>query len=289
MTSIVDRLSNNFRARLRRSAPLAVACALLCAPALGEPASAPGFWDPQARPARPDLASLRSLRFLTDDEYPPFHFALPDGALAGFDVDLARAICEDLKLTCTIQARRFDTLIDSLNAGEGDAVIASIRIDAAARTKLDFTAPYMKFPARFVAAKAGALREASPETLRGRTIGVVARTAHQAFLAAFFSGSTMKPYANQNALTAALQNGEVDAAFGDGAGLSFWLAGAGSACCVFVGGPYLDSRFFGDGVGIAVRKDDSTLRRALDFALADLAARGVYTELYLKYFPLGFF
>ena len=89
---------------------------------------------------------MRTLRFLTDDEYPPFHFALPDGSLAGFDIDLARAICEDLKLSCTIQARRFDTLIDSLDAGEGDAIIASIRIDEAARARLDFTAPYTKRP-----------------------------------------------------------------------------------------------------------------------------------------------
>src|ERR1700736_2879617 len=89
----------------------------------------PGFWDPHHRPAKPDLTRLRSLRFLTEDDYPPFHFALPDGTLSGFDVDLARAICEELKITCTIQARRFDTLIDALNADQGDALMAAIRID----------------------------------------------------------------------------------------------------------------------------------------------------------------
>jgi polar amino acid transport system substrate-binding protein len=50
----------------------------------------------------------------------------------------------------------------------------------------------------------------------------------------------------------------------------------------------LESRFFGEGVGIALRKDDVRLRRALDWALARLAARGVYGELYLKNFPIGF-
>ena len=242
-----------------RVALIVLAGALLwTAPAaLGEPFS-PSFWDPHARPAKPDLGGLRALRFLTDDDYPPFHYALPDGSLAGFDIDLARAICEDLKLACTIQARRFDTLIDSLNAGDGDAIIASLRIDEAARTRLDFTAPYMKNPARFVVLKSSPLRDATPETLRGKTVGVLAKTAHEAFLAAFFQGAAVKTFETQKALAEALGTGAIDAFFGDGAALSFWLTGLdGRTCCVFVGGPFLDSRFFGDGVGIAVKKDDA--------------------------------
>ena len=72
--------------------------------------------------------------------------------------------------------------------------------------------------------------------------------------------------------------------------LAVWLNGASSGdCCVFRGGPYTESRFFGEGVGIALRKEDVGLRRALDWALARLAARGVYAELYLKHFPIGFY
>ena len=69
---------------------------------------------------------------------------------------LARAICEDLKLTCTIQARRFDHPDRRLNTGEGDAIIASLRIDAEPRAKLDFTAPYMKDPGAFRRPQGGA-------------------------------------------------------------------------------------------------------------------------------------
>jgi polar amino acid transport system substrate-binding protein len=277
---------------LRRAALALLAGALLCSgPALSESRIfIPGFWDPRGRPPKPDLANLRSLRFLTEDDYPPFHFALPDGSLAGFDIDLARAICDDLKLACTIQARRFDTLIDSLDAGEGDAIIASLRIDENNRTRLDFTAPYAKSPARFVALKATPLHDAVPETLRGKTIGVLAKTAHEAFLAAYFKGAIIKPLETQKALTEALGKGEIDAIFGDGASWAFWLNGREAKyCCGFLGGPFLDSRFFGNGVGIALKKGDAPLRQALDYALADLAAKGVYTELYLKYFPLGFY
>lgn len=275
----------------RAAISLLISLLLSSAPALSDPGVfTPGFWDPHARPAKPDLAGLHSLRFLTEDDYPPFHFAAADGALAGFDVDLTRAICEDLKLSCTIQARRFDTLVDSLEADQGDAIIASIRIDEKSRPQLDFTAPYFKSPARFVTLKSAALADATPETLRAKFIGVVAKTAHQAFLSTFFKGSVQKPFDSQKALVEALNKGEVDAIFGDGVALSFWLQGQDAhRCCAFLGGPFLDSRFFGEGVGIAVKKDNPVLRQALDYALADLWAKGVYTELYLKYFPLGFY
>ncbi|ACK51933.1 extracellular solute-binding protein family 3 [Methylocella silvestris BL2] len=279
-----------FRAIVRRGALLVVAAPLVwCAPALGDPTFAPSFFDPHARPTKPDLGNLHSLRFLTDSDYPPFHFEMPDGALAGFDIDLARAICETLKLSCTIQARRFDTLVDALKADEGDAIIASLRIDAKARETLDFTVPYAKNPARFVRLRQTQLGEASPETLRGKFIGVVAKTAHEAYLDAYFKGSTRKTFDSQTALTDALKNGDVDVIFGDGAALSVWLQGPARDCCAFSGGSFLESHFFGDGVGIALKKDNPALRQALDYALADLWARGVYTDLYLKYFPLGFY
>ncbi len=276
------------RPRFRAGAAL-LAILLLAPSARCDPAGvAPGLWDPHARPAKPDLGNVRNLRFLTEDDYPPFHFALADGSLAGFDIDLARAICDHLKVSCTIQARRFDTLIDSLEADQGDAVMASIRIDEKARALADFTAPYFKNPARFVALKSTPLADATPEMLRGKFVGVVAKSAHEAYLGVFFKGAVTRSFDSQKSLTDALTNGQIDAIFGDGISLSFWLRADGAHnCCAFLGGPFLDGRFFGEGVGVAVKKGNSALRDALDYALADLWTKGVYTDLYLKYFPLG--
>src|SRR6266446_5865655 len=92
------------------------------------PAVVPGFWDPRRRPERPDLARLTAIRFMTEVDYPPFNFAGPDGNPAGFNVELARMVCEELKVTCTVQMRRFDTLFDSLDANRGDAIAASPRL-----------------------------------------------------------------------------------------------------------------------------------------------------------------
>lgn len=250
----------------------------------------PSFWDPHWRAAKPDLSGIRNLRFLTEDDYPPFHFVLPDGHLTGFDVDLARAICEELGISCTIQARRFDTLIDALNEDQGDAIIAAIRIDPQTRAKLDFSGPYYFTPARFVSLAGQDIASATPEGLRGKTVGVQTRSAHEAYLEAFFPDTVRKPYESQAQLRDALRKREIDTIFGDGIALSLWLdSPEGRNCCRFRGGPFIDSNFFGEGVGIAVKKGNSKLRRVLDYALAALAERGTYTTLYLKYFPLSFY
>jgi polar amino acid transport system substrate-binding protein len=250
----------------------------------------PSFWDPGLQIARPDLSGIRVIRFLTDDDYPPLNFALADGTLAGFNVAIARAVCEELQVGCTIQARRWDTLTDSLLDGKGDAVIASIAATPAARARIDFTQPYYRTPARFVARRDSGLQDANPATLLGKTVGVVAGSAHKAYLDAFFPGIVVKTFPDAAASREALRSGAVDVLFGDSLSLAIWLNGAASDdCCVFKGGPYTESRFFGEGVGIALRKEDGALRRALDWALARLAARGVYAELYLEHFPISFY
>ena len=250
----------------------------------------PSFWDPALRLDRPDLSGLRAIRFLTADDYPPLNFALADGTLTGFNVEIARAICEELEIGCTIQARRFDTLIDSLATGKGDAVVASIAATPETRARIDFSMPYYQTPARFVGRKGKAPAAVSAAALAGKTIGVVAGSAHEAYLETFFPEAKPKSYPSVPALQAALRAGEVDAAFGDGLTFAVWLNGASSGdCCAFFGGPYCESRYFGEGIGIAVRTDDVQLRRAMNWALARLSARGTYAELYLKYFPIGFY
>ena len=250
----------------------------------------PSFWNQQHRLARPDLTNLRVIRFLTDDDFPPFHFALADGSLTGFDVEIARAICEELKVPCTVQPRRFDTLVEALNTGQGDAVIAGLARTPETRAKLEFTAPYYRTPARFAMLKSTSLADALPESLAGKTIGVEAQTAHEAYAKAFFPKANLRAYESRDALRAGLKRGEIDVAFDDGISLSFWLNGADARdCCRFIGGPFTESRFFGEGVGIAVRKDAVLLRAALNYALQKMAEKGIYTDLYLKYFPVGFY
>src|ERR1700722_16180359 len=113
------------------------------------PQAVPGFWDPRRRPDRPDLSRLTVIRFLTETDYPPFNFTGPDGNPAGFNIDLARMICDEIKVTCTVQMRRFETLVDAITSNRGDAIIASLAVTPQLRARLDFTDPYYRAPARF--------------------------------------------------------------------------------------------------------------------------------------------
>ncbi len=227
---------------------------------------------------------------MTEDDYPPFHFRGPTGLPIGFNVDLARAICEELSVACTIQVRRFDTLLPALDAGAGDAVIASIAITPETRTKADFTDRYYRTPARFVAKKDLPLTDVSPELIAGKSVAVIAGSAHEAYLRTFFAETAIRSVPDAAAAFEALKKGEAELVFGDGIALAFWLNGSDSAgCCVFRGGAYTESRFFGEGIGIAVKSGNETLVRALNHALYRLWERGVFTDLYLRYFPVGFY
>jgi polar amino acid transport system substrate-binding protein len=248
---------------------------------------APSLFNPRLRLDAPDTRNLGIIRFLTSDDYPPFNFALPDGTLAGYNVDLARAVCEELKIACTIQARRFDTLLDALDASNGDAVIAAVAVDGATQARADFSLPYFPTPARFVARRGAAAADPTPESLAGRTVGTVTGSAHAAFLTAFFPNVVQKSFDSVAALEDALAKAEIDLAFGDAADLGFWLNGGRSRdCCQFAGGPWLARSYFGEGHAVAMRRGDNNLRRAVNWALTQLNARGTLTELYLRYFPL---
>lgn len=250
----------------------------------------PNFWDPKRRFERPPAGAVQVLRFVTSDDFPPFNFLDSDGRLTGFNVDLARAICAELAIGCTIQARPFDNLVESVLGAKADAAIAGIAITGEVRSVLEFSDVYLKSPARFVVRRDTPEISFTPDGLKGKTLAVVARTAHEAYLAAFFPEVERKLYPTAEAARKAVKNREVDLHFGDGMQLSFWLQGELAAgCCTFAGGPYLETRFFGPGLAIAVPRDAIDTRNAINAALVAVYTKGIYAELYLRYFPVGFF
>ncbi|SDR52249.1 amino acid ABC transporter substrate-binding protein, PAAT family [Rhizobiales bacterium GAS113] len=248
----------------------------------------PNQFDPHLRLPTAQIATATPIRFLTDDDYPPFQIAGADGTLTGFNVDLARALCEELAHQCTIQPRRWDTLLDALASRAGDAVIAGMKSSPEILARADVTYPYLKTPGRFLGRR-GAKLAPSASALAGRPIAVAAGTAHEAFVKAFFPAATLRSLPSASAAFEALARGDVEFAFADGPSAAVWLNGTTGACCAFVGGPYLESRFFGEGMIIAVRKGDDAMRRVLNDGLQRLSANGRLADLYLKYFPIGFY
>ena len=236
---------------------------------------------------KPDWSWLPQLRVLTEPDYPPFNYYDEEGQLTGFNVDLARAICRELAVTCEINTAEWNTLLPSLKNNEADVVVASIGINAKSLADVDFTDRYYATPARFAARTGSPITEISVAALEDKKIAVVRGSSHEAFLKDFFQGAVILSHASSAEARAALKNGEADLLFGDGISLMFWIQGTDSGrCCEFRGGAYSEARYFGDGAGIAVKKGNNRLRDVVNYVLARVKASGRYEELMLRYFPL---
>lgn len=226
------------------------------------------------------------LRFLTENDFPPFNFLDEEGQLTGFNVDLARAICLEAKTACDIKERPWDELLLALKRKDADAVAAGHMITAATLQQADFSIPYLHTPGRFAVRREAEKRDVTPSALEGQRIAVIRGSAHEAYLKAFFRDSRVEVHPSSDSAREALANGKVDYLFDDGISLSFWLNGTLSRqCCEFRGGPFLEARYFGDGIAIAVAKGDAQMKAIVDGALARLRESGRLEELVGRYFP----
>lgn len=225
------------------------------------------------------------MRFLTESEFPPFNFYDDEGVLTGFNVDLARALCLELNVACDIQVREWEELLPALTRGEADAVIAAHVVNAKALRTVDFTDRYFHTAARFAGPREGTKPEITPDGLEGKRIGVVKGTAHEAYLAEFFRLGQIQAFDTSDRAREALIQGKLDVIFDDGISLVLWLNGTASKdCCELRGGPFLEPRFFGEGIAIAIPKGDARLKSDLNGALKRVRASGRLDELMMQYF-----
>ena len=254
-------------------------------------AQSPTTAPPAADPAEPQQIPRRvAIRFLTDSDYPPFNYYDEDNALTGFNVDIARAVCLELAAACDIQARPWGELLAALRRGEADAVIASHAVSASALKMVDFTDRYYHTPARFAGKRNTGRLDATPEGLEGKKIAVTKGSTHEAYLRTFFRDSPIRVFDTPELARDALISGAADLLFDDGISLAFWLNGTASkACCEFKGGPFGEPKYFGDGVAVAVNREDQQLKLLINSALKRLRENGRYEELVLRYFPLRAF
>jgi polar amino acid transport system substrate-binding protein len=264
--------------RLTRGLALA-ALVLACCGALGGLKA-----QDQSAPAERGVRRV-VLRVLTTVDFPPFNYQDEDGQLTGFNVDLARGLCQELNLQCSVEARAWEDLLPAVMRREADAVVAGHVVTAKALAQVDFSDRYFHTPGRF-AARRGSDLDISPQGLDGHTIGVAKGTPHAAYLDAFFRDSTIVPFDSPELAREALMAGKVETLFDDGISMMMWVGGTLSKdCCEMTGGPYLEPKYFGEGLAIAVPKGDRELRGQINQALRRLRASGRFDELVSRYFP----
>jgi polar amino acid transport system substrate-binding protein len=223
------------------------------------------------------------LRIGTEGAYPPFNQIDPSGELIGFDIDIAQALCDNMKVTCEFVRQDWDGMIPGLLARKYDAVVASMSITEERKRAVDFTDPYVSNKLRFVAAKGAKL---DPQNLKGKVIGAQRATISANYLEDRpIKGAEVKLYDTQENAYLDLASGRVDVLLADMLVSHEWLNSPAGEGFAFLGEP-ID---IGDKFGIAVRKGDAQLLARLNAALAEIIADGTYEELNAKYFPFSIY
>ena len=248
----------------------------------------PFHYDPTARDQVPNLSAVPNIRFLTTADFPPFNYRdAKSGELIGFNVDLARALCADLSIACTIQAWPWEQAGKALEDGQGDALIAGLAMSKANGDLYDFSNIYLMLPGRFVTLKdaAGAF---DPKALSGKTVAVRKGSAHEEFVKRYLPDAKIAEFDTEPDALAAVRDKKADAYFGDAMRASFWF-NDNPDCCSFAGQPYFRPDLFGDGLAVALAPGHDAVRQAIDYGLIRLKKSGVLDELYLRWFPVGFY
>ena len=226
----------------------------------------------------------KTIRIAVEGAYPPFSEIGPDGRIKGFDIDIANALCADLKAQCTFVQQEFDGMIPGLNARKFDAVIASMSITEERKRSVAFSDKYYATPARLIAKK-GASLVPTPDGMKGKRIGVQRSTTHDRFATDTFKDSEIVRYTGQDQVFLDLQSGRLDAVVADqvAANIGFLQRPVGKDFG-FVGPAFSDPKYFGPGAGVAVRKGDTQLQARLNQAIKDIRANGTYQAIAKKYF-----
>ncbi|MGE6235323.1 ABC transporter substrate-binding protein [Aeromonas media] len=227
----------------------------------------------------------KTVRFGVEGAYPPFSWTDASGEIKGFDIDLAHALCQQMAVKCELVAQDWDGMIPALLSRKYDAIIAAMSITDERRKKVDFTEKYAHIPNRFVAAK-GTELALTPARMAGKRIGVQRATTHDKYLTDNFgSDVTIVRYGNADEAYLDLKAGRVLALLADASAIDQGLLSkAGGDKFEYVGPALTDRQWFGDGMGIAVRKGDQDLKAKLDKAIKTLRANGKYQEINQKYF-----
>lgn len=227
----------------------------------------------------------KTVRIASEGAYPPFNFTDSSGQVVGFEIDLAKAICEKAKVECTFQAQDWDGILPALLAGRYDAVMASVSITEERKKQVAFSKPYLVLRPSVAVPKDSTLKDASPESLKGRPIGVQSSTVHTNYAEGVYKDADIRLYPKQDEANTDLAGGRIDATMADKPTImDFLKSKEGQECCKLLADLDNVEEFHGEGIGVALRKEDTDLKQIFDKAIAEVHDDGTFDKIAGKYF-----
>ena len=221
------------------------------------------------------------LRIGTEGAYAPFNYTNADGTLGGFDVDMANAICADMKVTCEITAQDWDGIIPGLKAGKYDAIVAAMSITPERAQQVSFTDPYFSNTLVFLAKQDSSFDPSKSSDIDAHSIAAQRSTISSQWLEGAYPEANMKLYDTLSNAFLDLGSGRVDAMISDKVPALEWLSSPSGSSYVVKG----DEIDIDDNFAIAVRPGDD-LQAKINQSLANLKADGTYDKLNQKYFAI---
>lgn len=230
----------------------------------------------------------KKIRIAVEGAFPPFNYLDSNKQLQGFDVDVAKALCNAMRAQCEFVIQEWPGMIPNLLAKRYDAIVSSMSMSLERRQKVAFTRKYYDSPSVFIAKKGSSMDRSRLADLKGIRLGVTAETSQEAFAKRFYTSASLTVFSASPDLYTGLAEGNVDIILEDKLAVYDWLANTkAGTCCEFKGSDIKDPEFFGDGAGIAVRPDDRELLNKLNAALDAIQADGTYDTINAKYFPFS--
>ncbi|MBK1873834.1 transporter substrate-binding domain-containing protein [Marinobacter sp. 1-3A] len=224
-------------------------------------------------------ADERNLRIAFDVPYEPFEYKDENGELTGFEVDLAAAMCEEMKADCEFVIQAWDGMIPGLLARKFDLIMSSMSITEERAERVLFSEPYYNTPGGWFGPDSFSADVTDMDAMEGKTVGVQRGTTMDTFVTEEMSGVvTIKRYTTADDMVLDLEGQRLDVVFVDyPVGEQTVLTKKGFK---EVGEPVK----LGEGVGVAMRKRDKDVAEEVNAALRKLKEDGTYDAIMKKYF-----
>ena len=218
------------------------------------------------------------------EPYPPFAYKSASGEWTGWEIELARAVCAEMKDQCSFIEVAWDGIIPALTSKQIDVIWSSMSITPERSKVIDFTDRYYRTPVVIIGAKDGD-KDITPDHLKGKTIGVQVSTIHQKYVEKHFGAVVaVKTYQTQDEADQDLAAGRIDYVQSNAIAADAFLKSEAGSCCELKGTVPDDPDVIGQGVGGGVRKGDTELKSKINAAIKALRASGKYKAITSKYF-----
>lgn len=218
------------------------------------------------------------LKVGTNADFAPFEFQDENGKeYQGFDMDLIRAIGEEMGYKVEISNIQFDGLIPAIQAGNIDVAITGMTINEERKQNVLFSDPYYKSGLSIIVAKDNNDIKTFQD-LKGKKVAVQIGTTSAAEVNKI-GGVEVKEFNSSADTFMELRAKGVDAVVNDRPVNDYYIMKSGETNV-----KALPDLLTSEDYGIAVSKKNEELLNKVNDALRKLHENGKYDEIFTKWF-----